>query len=201
MDISPLEILTWIHPSRPSNTHATPRIDVVAHADPPCVTVQGTEDTDSTRTPRYIRSLLRISDCISSSAFSLLTWVFCRSSQQFHFTKCFYADNLTNNCDNETQNLVRMALDGYTASAIFMTLGAADAFKYRQDTLYQLLRFLGSELETVNQTRKKQHLPDIHVDYACLGVTDNYCFDIRKEIRLKSTWNDQVEGNNGHANH
>ncbi|KAL1927418.1 hypothetical protein VTP01DRAFT_3655 [Rhizomucor pusillus] len=107
-------------------------------------------------------------------------------NESYRFSRIPFQD--LNDCSPEIENAVKFAVEGYNACVVLLSAGAADAFETRRDTLRKVLYELSRQLVLSNEIREKRQLPMLRLEYAYIGITDDYCYDLRKGSRLDNAY-------------
>ncbi|KAI9288138.1 hypothetical protein BC943DRAFT_184708 [Umbelopsis sp. AD052] len=109
------------------------------------------------------------------------------ASQQYHFTACLNSnDNDISSIKQDIDMSVQSALDGFNTALMIMSSGVSNNFSDRSKIISHAFASLKSQIKHLDDYRRKKNEAPMAIEYAYLGVTDDYCYDLRNDRRIKN---------------
>ncbi|KAI8581522.1 hypothetical protein K450DRAFT_231719 [Umbelopsis ramanniana AG] len=109
------------------------------------------------------------------------------ASQQYHFTACLSSkDNDISSIKQDIDMSVQSALDGFNTALMIMSSGVSNNFSDRSKIISHAFTSLNSQIQHLDEYRRKKNEAPMAIEYAYLGVTDDCCYDLRNDRRIKN---------------
>ncbi|GAB5586590.1 hypothetical protein Unana1_01490 [Umbelopsis nana] len=101
------------------------------------------------------------------------------SSQQYQFTGCLRSDeNDISSIKQQIDLNIQSALDGFNAALMIMSSGS-------KIIGYAMTSFK-TQISHLDEYRRKKNQSSLTLEYAYLGVTDDCCYDLRNDRRIRN---------------
>ncbi|KAM3583799.1 hypothetical protein VKS41_003770 [Umbelopsis sp. WA50703] len=143
-------------------------------------------DTGSKNAPRLV-SQKRTVDNLYSVRVENMEEIDPYYDSRYEFTACLKTEeNDMSSIKQQIDLNVQSALDGFNSALLIMSAGVKDKQLDRSKIISYAINSLKSQMHHLDEYRAKKSDEKLNIEYAYLGITDDCCFDLRNDRRIKN---------------